>query len=616
MSDPILDGLLGSGEAHEGDVDDEEDDEGVYDEDEGEGASEDDDYEDKGGPEAIPSAPETVPSAAAWRADDDDGGGDGHDTESYASGDEKCEEDNESGDDEDEECTIPMAAVKTEAGETAADVSQLGFGPKADEAWLQRLRELYQYKAEFGDALVPQEYERNRGLGEWVYRQRVQYRNLTQGKPSNLTPERIRALHDVGFAFVGRGSDASAGRASTSPAVSEGPAPLAPSRRRTPLAVASKGKSKKSAKPLTAAAARNQDTWNLRLEQLREYYDEHSTFAVPQKYEQNPKLGYWVSEQRKQFMYWAKGKPSGLSRERMGLLYDIGFPLPKPPANQNPALSSPVKVTGAGDAWLVRLNELREYRVANGNYAVPQKYEKNPKLGYWVSEQRKQFMYFLRGKTSSMTQPRMRALFNIGFPWSMPKRPAGAGAKPASPPASGGSTVARSATAKSPSTGQRSSTGGAQTLQRGASTTGGNDEATVSCPGPRPSHGEPIARANAAGDDGLGGVPEMGAAVGPSVSAAASLRENEHAAASTTQDAWAQCLEELRLFHNEHGHCLVPQTYDLNRKLGLWVSERPFICYVRVYVATQYFGARQTPSLKIGTAGESAANSVPALGEW
>eukprot|EP00566_Odontella_aurita_P006390 CAMPEP_0113531498 /NCGR_PEP_ID=MMETSP0015_2-20120614/3528_1 /TAXON_ID=2838 /ORGANISM="Odontella" /LENGTH=587 /DNA_ID=CAMNT_0000430337 /DNA_START=76 /DNA_END=1839 /DNA_ORIENTATION=+ /assembly_acc=CAM_ASM_000160 len=340
-----------------------------------------------------------------------------------------------------------------------------------------------------------------------------------------------------------------------------------------------KGKGKKSTKPLTAAAARNQETWNLRLEQLRQYHSENGDFAVPRKYEANPQLGYWVNEQRKQIMFWVRGQPSTLTQERMGALFQMGFPLPRISTNPSPVLNAPVMVASAGDAWNVRLNELREYRVQRGDYAVPRKYEPNPQLGYWVNEQRKQFGFFFKGQKSTLSQARMRALYKIGFPFSIPKR--GATGKSAKP-----SKIGERPT-RQESEEHRTESQAALCIAKLAAGSPGEEVSvrlqgvnsknitedrrteeecslsTVSTPAVVAAIVSPPARQSSGSNGMMTRLPEQSTDV-----------KDPKTLGSNKQDVWEQRFEELRLFKEEQGHCLVPQKYDSNRKLGLWVSQQ------------------------------------------
>jgi Helicase associated domain len=65
---------------------------------------------------------------------------------------------------------------------------------KALRSWYDRLRELYKYKQDHGDCLVPQIYPPNEKMASWV--------NNTRNKPQSLTPTQKEALKAVGFVWA------------------------------------------------------------------------------------------------------------------------------------------------------------------------------------------------------------------------------------------------------------------------------------------------------------------------------------------------------------------------------------------------------------------------------
>jgi len=66
-------------------------------------------------------------------------------------------------------------------------------------AWLERWQELVQFQQEFGHANVPSNHPQNPQLATWVKCQRRQYKLFWDGKPSNMSLERIQRLESVGF---------------------------------------------------------------------------------------------------------------------------------------------------------------------------------------------------------------------------------------------------------------------------------------------------------------------------------------------------------------------------------------------------------------------------------
>jgi hypothetical protein len=220
-----------------------------------------------------------------------------------------------------------------------------GDGRHCHSQWCERFRQLCEYKVQFGHCRVPFRYSANPKLGQWVSKQR-RYLNLHQeGKPSQMTPERMRALQSVGFVSV-----------------------------------------------VHAAA------WNECFEQLREYKVQLGHCRVPFRYSANPKLGLWVSKQRRYLNLHQEGKPSQMTPERMGALQSVGF----------------VSDVHAA-AWNQCFEQLREFKVQFGHCRVPFSYSANPKLGLWVAKQRQHFKLQKEGKPSQMTPERMRAFQRIGF---------------------------------------------------------------------------------------------------------------------------------------------------------------------------------------------------------
>lgn len=66
-------------------------------------------------------------------------------------------------------------------------------------AWGERLAELRLYRQEFGHCNVPSNFSQNPQLATWVKCQRRQYKLHQEGKPSNMTPQRVRELENLGF---------------------------------------------------------------------------------------------------------------------------------------------------------------------------------------------------------------------------------------------------------------------------------------------------------------------------------------------------------------------------------------------------------------------------------
>ena len=97
--------------------------------------------------------------------------------------------------------------------ERAKELDEIGFCWDTHEAtWLERLRELTEFKEKKGNCAVPTNYTENPKLGTWSNHQRRQFKRFKDGKPCHITEERIKALELLGFVWflrVKRESDTS-----------------------------------------------------------------------------------------------------------------------------------------------------------------------------------------------------------------------------------------------------------------------------------------------------------------------------------------------------------------------------------------------------------------------
>ncbi len=155
-----------------------------------------------------------------------------------------------------------------------------------------------------------------------------------------------------------------------------------------------------------------QDAWQSMLYELLAYKVSHNN-DVNVKYNrenENTKehaLYLWLQNQRKHYKYHLDGKPSFLNEERIKILEFCG-----------------VEWNVRGDAfWENMFEKLKEYRADHGDCLVPRRWEKNQKLGEWVTDQRRQHKYKITGRPSLLTDTRERKLNEIGFAWSLRKRP-------------------------------------------------------------------------------------------------------------------------------------------------------------------------------------------------
>ena len=121
----------------------------------------------------------------------------------------------------------------------------------------------------------------------------------------------------------------------------------------------------------------HEERWKKRLKELKAYKKKHGDCIVPRRYEQNRKLGEWVNTQRREYNKWLKGLNAYTTQERIDQLNEIDF-----------VWEVDSRFQRDDTVWKQRLNELRIYKKRHGNCLVPARYEPNPKLGIWVTNQR------------------------------------------------------------------------------------------------------------------------------------------------------------------------------------------------------------------------------------
>ena len=238
---------------------------------------------------------------------------------------------------------------------------ELGFDWKRERqtnyTWEERLQQLADYKKEFGNTNVPETYEKNKPLGQWVKNQKRQCRLLEEGRHTSMTKDRLISLRELGFDL----------------------------------------KAKRSMNYTNS-------TWEERLQQLAEYKKEFGNTNVPQRYEKNKRLGRWVMLQKRQCRLLEEGKRSSMTKNHLLSLRELGFDWKRE--------------RETNFTWEERLQQLAEYKKEFGNTNVPERYEKNKQLGHWVKNQKRQCMLLEEGKQSTITKERLLSLKELGFEWN------------------------------------------------------------------------------------------------------------------------------------------------------------------------------------------------------
>ncbi len=213
-----------------------------------------------------------------------------------------------------------------------------------DLNWETRFQELIEYKEKFGD-LNPPQTEEYLGLWTWVFVQRRRYSLWLRspGEPDSIIEKRIKALENIGFVF-----------------------------------------------------RVHEETWNQRLNELKQYIRDFGDTLVPKKFEQNPVLAKWVEMQRSQYKYLHDGRRSHLTPERIKQLEEIGF------------VWNVHKYK-----WNLKMQELREFSVVNGHCNVPPK--ANRQLATWIRRQKSEYNKFVKGEKAQMDNERVSILRSVGL---------------------------------------------------------------------------------------------------------------------------------------------------------------------------------------------------------
>ena len=105
-------------------------------------------------------------------------------------------------------------------------------------------------------------------------------------------------------------------------------------------------------------------------------------------------LGWWVFTQRR------KCKNGALLPRRFDLLNSVGF-------DQEGVQGRKID----NKKWMSMFQRLVEYKKQHRNTAVPKKYDEDPKLGEWVSKQRRLY------KNNQLLPNRYALLNSVGFEW-------------------------------------------------------------------------------------------------------------------------------------------------------------------------------------------------------
>lgn len=140
------------------------------------------------------------------------------------------------------------------------------------------------------------------------------------------------------------------------------------------------------------------EVWDTRFQELNEFKAKRG-HCNARPYDDG-QLGHWVHNQRRLYRLLKRGDTNSLTDDRIQKLESIGFQW--------------TVAKGKADMWDIKLEELKNFKQENGDCHVPTRY--GP-LGTWVARQRRNYWFSKEGKSSHMTDDRIRKLESIGFEW-------------------------------------------------------------------------------------------------------------------------------------------------------------------------------------------------------
>ena len=289
------------------------------------------------------------------------------------------------------------------------ELDDLGFvWDVNDHQWQQGIDKLHDYKSDYGDMLVPKNYETLNGfkLGNWVNQKRVAKSN------GRLSSDQIKELDDLGFVWDVyhhqwrqgihklRDYKSEYGRRHCDMLVPKNYDTLDGFKLGNWVATKRVAKSKGT---LCSDQIKELDdlgfVWDVYdhhfqqgIHKLRDYKSENGDMLVPQNYEtlDGFKLGTWVANKR-------KAKSNGtLSIDQIKELDDLGF------------------VWDVNDhQWQQGIDKLHDYKSDYGDMLVPKNYEtlNGFKLGNWVNKKR------VAKSNGRLSSDQIKELDDLGFVW-------------------------------------------------------------------------------------------------------------------------------------------------------------------------------------------------------
>ena len=138
---------------------------------------------------------------------------------------------------------------------------------------------------------------------------------------------------------------------------------------------------------------KQEEIWNEMYKRLQKYKIKYQSTSVPINFDEDRRLGNWVSNQRQFY------RKNTLAKDRINRLISIDFVW-----NLNPS-------------WNEMYERLVDYKKEKKSTCVPTVYSADPQLGGWVQNQRK--FYNTNEPRHTADRIKITQLASIGFVWNM-----------------------------------------------------------------------------------------------------------------------------------------------------------------------------------------------------
>ncbi|MCX6131327.1 MAG: helicase associated domain-containing protein, partial [Proteobacteria bacterium] len=275
---------------------------------------------------------------------------------------------------------------------------------KSDETWMKWYRELEAYTREHGNPHVPRSHS-NSKLKNWVLIQRQRRKGTLKYKEgcNLMTDEQMQLLDKIGFRWDAREGQWKE-RLKQLKLFKEENGHCNVQRFncsddeflswvKTQRLLSSDGNIDANRKAqldeLGFFELEKINPWEVMYEKLKQYHAINGNVHVPNKWKDDLKLAFWVSQQRQ------KRKKNLLSHDQIQLLDSLGF----------------IWYQRRRGRWEDRFDEVVEFKAKSGHCDIPLNYPVNPKLGQFVNSMR------TRRKNGSLSADRIAKLDAIGFNW-------------------------------------------------------------------------------------------------------------------------------------------------------------------------------------------------------